>query len=101
VTSPPPASERAVFVYRLIVEIPPECLGRDFVPDELREKETYRDWYESPFRWPRRRLYLHWTSAAYRAAMLRRWGATVRVERSRVESWEHVGVWNPATGAVE
>lgn len=86
-------SERAVFAYRLVIELPPECLVPGFVPEELLDEESWRDWDASPFRWPRRRLYFDFTSAQRRASMLHRWGADVRVERSRVTEWEPVTMW--------
>lgn len=86
-------TERKTWAYRLIIEIPPECQAEDFVPEELLEKESYRDWDASPFRWPRRRLYFDWSSAQRRASMLTRWGAKVRVERAVVDAWQPVRMW--------
>lgn len=89
------SAERKRWAYRLVVEIPDECLEPGFVPDVLLEKETWRDWDEQPFRWPRRRVYFDWSAASRRAYMLATWGATVTIERAPVEGWEPNSIYRP------
>lgn len=66
------------FVYRLIVKTPSGSDSPGWQPDNW---EPYDD--EAYFSWPTRRNYLSQAPAHRKAELLRSWGATVEVVRSR------------------
>jgi len=87
-------TDRAVYVYRLVISYPPgsqepgwkpacwDALLRD-VKDK-RERAAVR---KRGFRWPRERKFMS-ASAAYRRSLLLQWfGATVDVQRSEPVTW--------------
>lgn len=78
------------YVYRLHVTVPHESLtdpawrpeGYDTWDSYQRIIDDYEVW-----RWPQANLYLSASGAEKRAVLLRRMGATVRIERSLVVEW--------------
>lgn len=78
-------SSRAVYVYRLHVQLPPQAADPYWVPPTYSGRFKGEDYDGEPLRfpWPARRLYLSGTAAAKRAQLLRSWGCTVDVERSQ------------------
>lgn len=86
--------DRRTYLYRLNVEFPPgidevgwEPPGWSDDPEhQVQDPET--GGYEAvPFSWPLVRTYLSQTAANRRAALLRRYGAAVVVERSDPVVW--------------
>lgn len=86
------------YVYRLNIEYPPGSVNDwDWEPDgwtaeapEYREDDTGA-WVTAPFQWPSNRRFLTKPAAERRAAWLRKWGATVVIERSEPIVWAHIG----------
>jgi hypothetical protein len=84
-------TDRALYVYRLIVTVPPESAEPGWRPDHFEDwpedKQAYQGDDDSVWRWPHRRLYLHGGAARERARLLEAWGATVVIERSHAVAW--------------
>jgi hypothetical protein len=95
-------STRTVHVWHLIVMYPegsdvpgwqPACWAAEAAPDARdlltsRRARRYRRWQQSRvFAWPRERMFLSSSSAYERAALLRRYGAEVAIERSLAVEW--------------
>lgn len=85
-------TDRPVYVYRLKVDYPvgvdwrnpPEGWEPTVVPGVEGDHET-------TFAWPARKHYVSQKGAEGRADLLRGWGCTVVIERSKRVSWE--GDW--------
>lgn len=77
-----------VYVWKLNVTLP-EGVGPDNPPEgwEPMVIDGPEGQESRPFSWPTRRHYLSAKSAEERAAMLRRWGCTVTIDRSRPVRW--------------
>jgi hypothetical protein len=90
-TAVPPSSERKRRAYRLVVDIPPECLEPGYVPEAL-AGDWFRDFDRQPFTWPPRRHYFSVESASRRAYKLAQWGATVRVEELELVDWQPTAI---------
>ena len=74
----------SVFVYRLVVTLPEGSDAPGWRPEGYEDEYgRYQDDDETPFRWPKRRLYLSASAASRRASLLTRWGADVAIVRSQ------------------
>jgi len=85
--------ERPLYVYELVVDIPPDCLVPGFAPAAWREE--YQDGFHNfaVFSWPPRRRYFKFESAQRRARLLSKWGARVIIERRPVGHGDDVAVY--------
>lgn len=84
-------ADRTLYVYRLEVTIPEESKAAGWRPagyyDDLNLSGPLQEDDGSLFRWPMRRFYLSGGSANNRASLLRKWGATVEIVRSKPVEW--------------
>lgn len=82
----PAKTARPVHVWRLDVTYPEGVDSRNppagWEPIEIPPDD------QTTFSWPRRRHYMSREGAEDRARLLRRWGCTVTVVRSRPVEWE-------------
>lgn len=104
---------RDVRVYRLFVAYPEGSLEPGWVPrhwDEIlaaiADRKRRRSVRQRGFRWPRERMFLSASSAYYRAALLRWFGAEVEVLASEPVTWwelegDAFGYWPDLSAAPE
>jgi len=81
----------SVFVYRLDITYPEGSTEWGWEPEGEWWKELSGGQGPGPdetFSWPQEHLYLSRSGASKRADLLRKWGATVRVEKSRPVEWD-------------
>lgn len=82
---------RTVYVYRLNIKFPPGSDQPGWRPADYDTTWLPEDADLRVFSWPKRRLYLSASAAEKRAAMLRRWGCTVGIDRSAPVTFANVG----------
>jgi hypothetical protein len=90
-------AERRLYAYRIVLTLPKGADAPGWEPEDWIEICEEKGWWSSmdtygndeppPFRWPRRTMYFDGPSAEKRAELLRRYGATVEVERSEPLRW--------------
>ena len=86
---------RKAFVYRLDIKYPEGSDEEDWEPEGEWWQYTWQytrsgyspDPADAEFSWPAEHLYLSASGADKRAYMLRKWGATVNVVRSKPVEW--------------
>ena len=89
-----PMFGRTIYLYRLVVTLPPEAAEPDWEPQAwLDQLPPYPlegappEAMEGRFEWPRNRLYQSASGAKRRADLYRKYGATVTIERSAPVTW--------------
>jgi hypothetical protein len=83
---------RKTHVYRLNVTLPPEASDPSWEPDAWLDElppypEEGRNVEGDGFRWPRQRRFLSQSGVSKQAALFRKYGAEVTIERSAPVEW--------------